>query len=318
MRSRYIDLIQRSTDYTIHCAERVVKAGSLAPTAASGYSLSMRKNIMLMLMAVIAITASCDAKRPDNAPNGNPNGNPSAPEEDTRVAKAVSALATLPADAAKAIETAIRADAGTFFDLLAAVEAESAAAGDLLVLVDKERSLPDGYEPGDLVSLNDYPLAVTRKDLRLRKAVMDAVLEMDAAAKADGVRLVFASSYRSYEYQDGLFKRYAAAHGEAEASRFSARPGTSQHQLGTAIDFDPIDEAFDGTKAGAWMAANAGRFGFSLSFPRGMEAVTGYIWESWHFRYITKPGAALERDYFGGVQQYLMEFLDAYRKTAGR
>ena len=273
----------------------------------------MRKNIVLTLLATMAIAASCGAVKPAEAPDGNP----APPEEDPRIAEAVSGLASLPADAAKTIEAAIRADADTFFDLLAAAYAESAAAGDLLVLVDKKRPLPDGYEPGDLVSLNDYPLAVTRKDLRLRKAVMDAVLEMDAAAKADGVRLVFASSYRSYEYQDGLFKRYAAAHGEAEASRFSARPGTSQHQLGTAIDFDPIDEAFDGTKAGAWMAANAGRFGFSLSFPRGMEPVTGYIWESWHFRYITKPGAALERDYFGGVQQYLMEFLDAYRKIVG-
>jgi D-alanyl-D-alanine carboxypeptidase len=147
---------------------------------------------------------------------------------------------------------------------------------------------------------------------------MGAVLDMSAAAEADGVKLVYASSYRSYEYQDGLFRRYVASHGEAEASRFSARPGTSQHQLGTAVDFDPIDEAFAETKAGAWMAANARRFGFSMSFPRDMEAVTGYIWESWHFRYITKPGAALERDYFGGVQQYLMEFLDAYRRVVGQ
>jgi D-alanyl-D-alanine carboxypeptidase len=181
--------------------------------------------------------------------------------------------------------------------------------------VDKRRSLRPDYEPADLASLNEYPLAVTRKDLRLRKAIMPAVLEMNAAAEADGVRLAFASSYRSYEYQDGLFKRYAAAYGEAEASRFSARPGTSQHQLGTAIDFDPIDESFAATAAGAWMEANATRFGFSISFPRGLEAVTGYMWESWHYRYITKPGAALEREYFGGVQHYLMEFLDAYREN---
>jgi D-alanyl-D-alanine carboxypeptidase len=44
-----------------------------------------------------------------------------------------------------------------------------------------------------------------------------------------------------------------------------------------------------------------------------MEDVTGYVWESWHYRYITKPGSTLERDFFGGVQQYLMEFLVAYR-----
>lgn len=263
-----------------------------------------------MLLVSMVIAASCGAER---------QADPSAETgEDTRIAMAVSALVSLPPEAALAVEAAIRAAPDAFFETLEAAESESAASGDLLVLVDKKRALPDGYEPDDLVSLNGYPLAVTRSDLRLRKAVMGAVLDMSAAAEADGVKLVYASSYRSYEYQDGLFRRYVASHGEAEASRFSARPGTSQHQLGTAVDFDPIDEAFAETKAGAWMAANARRFGFSMSFPRDMEAVTGYIWESWHFRYITKPGAALERDYFGGVQQYLMEFLDAYRRVVGQ
>jgi len=175
--------------------------------------------------------------------------------------------------------------------------------------VDKRHDLPPDYEPADLVSLNEYPLSTTRRDLRLRAAIMDAVLEMDAAARAEGVRLVFASSYRSYDYQKGLFERYAKAHGVDEASRFSARPGQSQHQLGTAIDFAPIDDAFADSAAGRWMAANGSRFGFSMSFPKGLEPITGYIWESWHFRYITKAGAELERDFFGGVQQYLIEFL---------
>ncbi len=236
------------------------------------------------------------------------------PAEDPRLALVTQALGRLPPAMAASIETAVRPEPGRFFGLLDAALAESAAAGDLLVLADKNNALPKDYEPADLVSLNNYPLATTRNDLRLRKAVMDTVLSMHEAALADGVRLVFASSYRSYDYQDGLFRRDVASHGEAEASRFSARPGTSQHQLGTAIDFDPIDEAFAATKAGVWMAANGWRFGFSLSFPPGMEATTGYIWESWHYRYITKPGAILEKEYFGGIQQYFIEFLDAYRK----
>jgi D-alanyl-D-alanine carboxypeptidase len=234
--------------------------------------------------------------------------------EDPRIAAVVMALRPLPALMATDIEAAVRAEPGRFLELLDAALVESTAHGGLLALVDKKNALPPGYEPGDLVSLNAWPLAATRKDLRLRKVVLDAVLAMNGAALADGVELVFASSYRSYEYQDGLFKRYAASHGEAEASRFSAKPGTSQHQLGTAIDFDPIDEAFAATPAGVWMAANGWRYGFSLSFPPGMEETTGYIWESWHYRYITRPGALLEKDYFSGVQQYFIEFLDAYSK----
>lgn len=231
---------------------------------------------------------------------------------DPRLQLVADALGSALPSRAATVFAAVSAAPDRFFELLDAAVAESSAAGGLLVLVDKSHPLDTGYEPDDLVSLNDYPLRTTRRDLRLRAAVMADVLAMSEAAEADGVKLVFASTYRSYEYQDGLFKRYAGSYGEEEAARFSARPGTSQHQLGTAMDFDPIDDAFAETDAGRWMAGNARRFGFSLSFPQGMEAVTGYVWESWHFRYVTKAGAALELEFFGGVQQYMLEFLDAY------
>ena len=267
----------------------------------------MQRHMFSAIIITALLTGACSA-RGSEVPKNMP------PTEDSRLGRAITALGTLPPAVAANIEAALRAEPVRFFSLLDSALAESGSKGDLFVLVDKKHALPQGYEPVDLVSLNTYPLATTRKDLRLRTAVMDAVMEMQAAAMADGIRLVFASSYRSYEYQDGLFKRYVASHGEAEASRFSARPGTSQHQLGTAVDFDPIDDAFATTKAGAWMSANGWRYGFSLSFPAGIEHVTGYIWESWHYRYITKPGAQLEKDYFGGVQQYFIEFLDAYTK----
>jgi len=233
---------------------------------------------------------------------------------DPRLARAETALAVLPAETSVRVKTAMHANPEAFFRLLEEAEKESAKAGDLLVLVDKKHALPAVFEPADLVSLNDYNLSVSRNDLRLRLAIMEAVLAMDTAAKADGLSLEFSSSYRSFEYQDGLFKRYTASHGEAEASRFSARAGTSQHQLGTAIDFGSIDDTFADTDAGRWLAQNAWRFGFSMSYPRGMESVTGYIWESWHFRYITKQGAVLEKDYFDGIQQYLLEFIAAWRQ----
>ncbi|MBU0926647.1 MAG: M15 family metallopeptidase [Spirochaetes bacterium] len=277
----------------------------------------MQRKRFVLVMASALGALSCGGTSPARA---------GIAPEDARVAAAVSALRGIFAEAALAdaagpdtagaIEAAIRAAPDRFFELVAAAAAESAAEGGLLAIVDKASALPPDYEPGDLVSLNDYPLAATRKDLRIRKAVAEAALRMDAAARADGVRLQFASAYRSYEYQDGLFKRYAASYGEEEASRFSARPGKSQHQLGTAFDFAPIDDGFAETKAGAWTKDNAARFGFSMSYPEGMEPITGYVWESWHFRYVTRAGAALEREYFGGVQRYMLEFLAAYGKAA--
>ena len=75
------------------------------------------------------------------------------------------------------------------------------------------------------------------------------------------------------------------------------------------MDFGSITDAFAATKAGRWLAAHAEEYGFSLSFPKGYEEVTGYRYESWHYRYITRPAAKLQKEYFDDIQQYLLEFL---------
>jgi zinc D-Ala-D-Ala carboxypeptidase len=219
-------------------------------------------------------------------------------------------VAAMVASLPKAIQDRILADRGPFLSLLGQVLDEQA---DLFLLVDKGHPLAADYVPPDLVSLNDYPLSLSRKDLRLRKAMMPAVLEIEKAARADGVTLLFSSSYRSYDYQVGVYDREVKASGREEADRVVARPGMSQHQLGTAIDFGSITDGFAETRAGKWLYAHAGEYGFSLSFPQGYEAVTGYRWECWHYRYVTRPGARLQKEYFGDVQQYMMEFLNANR-----
>jgi zinc D-Ala-D-Ala carboxypeptidase len=208
------------------------------------------------------------------------------------------------------IRDRILADRGPFLDLVGEVLDGQA---DLLVLVDKSHPLAAEYAPPDLVSLNDYPLSVSRNDLRLRRAIMPVVLEMEKAARADGVTLLFSSSYRSYDYQVQVYEREVKASGREAADRVVARPGMSQHQLGTVIDFGSITDAFAETRAGRWLHAHAGEYGFSLSFPRGYEEVTGYSWECWHYRYVGRPAARLQKDYFGDVQQYMMEFLHANR-----
>lgn len=187
---------------------------------------------------------------------------------------------------------------------------------NLLVLVDKRHLLPDGYTPQNLVTLNTgRAYMINRKDLALTKTAEQALQEMALAAKQDGVRLVVSSSYRSYTYQKNLFDRYVRESGEKEAERFSARAGTSQHQLGTVVDFGSISDEFAQTRAGKWVLQNAAKYGWSLSFPKGYEAVTGYVWESWHYRYIGTEACAFQQKWFGGIQQYMLEFIDAWKKT---
>ena len=162
---------------------------------------------------------------------------------------------------------------------------------DLLVLVNKHIRLPSTYAPGDLVVL-DGVVSVTGSGMKLRGEAVAALEKMAEAAKGEGVSLVVLSAYRSYWQQQNTFDYWAAKAGLQEAETFSARPGHSQHQLGTAVDFadgptgQDFDQNFEATTKGTWLANNAYRFGFVLSYPKGKEAVTGYIYEPWHYRYI--------------------------------
>ena len=106
--------------------------------------------------------------------------------------------------------------------------------------------------------------------------------QMWCAAEADGVILTVTSAYRSYATQKQLFNDYAASHGEAEADTFSARPGQSEHQLGTTLDFN----SKGGTDGWDWLAENAHNYGFAMSYPEDAREITGFIYEPWHYRYI--------------------------------
>ena len=180
-------------------------------------------------------------------------------------------------------------------------------------LVDKQHMLPEGYEPGDLLPLKNGTYHVTRNDLSLRKIAYDSLQEMAEAAAAEGVVFTIGSSYRSAAYQKEVYERNVKTYGKETADRESAQPRKSQHQLGLIIDFSPIDDSFAETEACKWMLKNASRFGWSISFPDGYEEVTGYRWESWHYRYVGRDLAAFIDNYFEGVQQYALQFIHAWQ-----
>ena len=233
-------------------------------------------------------------------------------QDETRVRSVISNMS------ARARETIVINDYGEFIaDLKAVLKEDTQNPKDdlsLLTLVDKTHPLPDGYAPARLIPLvkNDA-FNVIRNDLSLRPEAYEALVIMGRAARNDGVTLLASSTYRSYEYQKKVFERWVAIDGLAEAERESSRAGTSQHQLGLVIDFGSIDNTFANTRAGAWMKEHAEDYGWSLSFPDGYEDITGYRWESWHFRYIGKTACAFQKKYFGDIQQFMLEFIDAWK-----
>ena len=182
-------------------------------------------------------------------------------------------------------------------------------------LIDKTHKVGADYVPKELIPLVKNDLyALNKNNLSLRPEAFEALKVLAAAAKKDGVTLTVSSTYRSYEYQKNLFDYWVKVDGLEEAERESARPGTSQHQLGLALDFAPVDDAFDKTAAGRWVYQNAAKYGWSLSFPQGYEDVTGYRWECWHFRYVGVEAVKFQQKWFSDIQQFMMEFIDMWEK----
>ena len=202
-------------------------------------------------------------------------------------------------------------------DLYAILEEEKKFRQDdksLFFLIDKKHTASSSYAPKDLISLKKNSLFdLNKAGMKIRPEAYSALNEMAQAALNDGIRLLVSSAYRSYSYQENLFNYWVSVDGLEEAERESARPGTSQHQLGTAVDFGSISDDFDKTQMGQWIYKNAADYGWSLSFPKGYEDVTGYRWECWHFRYIGKNACRFQQKWFGGIQQFMLEFIDCWK-----
>lgn len=191
---------------------------------------------------------------------------------------------------------------------------------DLLIRVDKSVYLDENYVPASLVALTPETAqagsyVIHRADLALRAPVEKELSRMARAAREEGITLVVSSSYRPYTYQKKVYERNVAQMGKEAADRESARPGASQHQLGTVIDFGSITDEYAKTPAGKWLYENAGKYGWSLSFPDGYEYITGYRWECWHYRYVGPLAVRFQEKWFKNVQQYMIEFIHAWKNS---
>lgn len=187
------------------------------------------------------------------------------------------------------------------------------AGDDLMVIITKEelRQLQAGWQPIDLVPIEAGHMIPGREGMARLAAVQSFAELRQAAADEAGLDLRVRSAYRSYSTQCYTFNYWVENKGYEHALRHSAMPGRSEHQLGTAIDITAasinweLEEELAATVEGIWLAENAYRFGFGLSYPDGEEELTGYGYEPWHWRYIGRD-AALEMHESGMI---LIEYL---------
>lgn len=156
-----------------------------------------------------------------------------------------------------------------------------------LILVNKYNYLTSDYNPDDLKELSNVYAYGTNQMLRLD--AYNAFIEMWNKANEDGYKLIINSSYRSYEDQEKIYNDYSSWYGETDADKKAARPGYSEHQTGLALDVQSYcseNKEFDECPEFTWLSNNAYKFGFILRYPKDLEHITGYNYESWHYRFV--------------------------------
>ena len=138
-----------------------------------------------------------------------------------------------------------------------------------ILIANKSYALPSNYNPGGL--LNEF---------------MTNYNKMHDDALNSGINLKIISGFRSYNTQVSLYNRYKARDGQAEADRYSARAGHSEHQSGLAADINSLEQSWENTSEGKWLNDNCYKYGFIIRYPKGKESSTGYMFEPWHIRYV--------------------------------
>ncbi len=156
-----------------------------------------------------------------------------------------------------------------------------------LILTNKFYSLDNTYNSDNMVTVSKrYSYG---ENQMLTTDTYDAFLNMFNAAKKEDLTLIINSSFRSYEDQEEVYDYYKTTKGESEANKIAAKPGFSEHQTGMAVDIQTYGSrasTFEEFEEFKWLQDNAYKYGFILRYPKGKEYLTGYEYESWHYRYV--------------------------------
>lgn len=180
---------------------------------------------------------------------------------------------------------------------------------DETMLVNKYRNLPEDYEPKDLTTIDtEY---ATDENQKAAKVTVDAFMEMAHEAEKQNLHMIANSSYRSYQEQKEIYDLYEKRYGGQYAKEYAALAGFSEHQTGYVIDIANKDhQIFDGTQEFQWLKKNAYKYGFILRYPQDKEKITGYAYESWHYRYVGKDLAKKVVDSGLTYDEYYIRYIE--------
>ncbi len=261
--------------------------------------------IILLIVVALAIGFLVSRQNGDDSSQSTSNTTPTASKKDKGETKV------------KAQEIQIK---------LPGVEPVAAMAEDfhqpdsLWTVVNKDRPLLNqDYRPSDLIQPDINKRPDKSNDEKSMRDIVNADLEaMFADAEAEGYDLMLASGFRSKALQSIYYNGISKAYGQEVADKQSARPGTSEHQTGLALDISYSDRhcylevCFGDLPAGKWLAANSYKYGFILRYPADKTEITKYQYEPWHFRYVGKPLAKAVYD-SGLTLDEIVSYLESAR-----
>ena len=191
----------------------------------------------------------------------------------------------------------------------------------LPILVNRTHPVDASYRPADLVQLKDVLpsslVTVKGSDCEGDRTAAQALITMFEAAKADGVTgWQISAGYRSVKYQQKLFDRQVAeyqnqgmstAKAKSAASKLVADPGASEHHTGLAFDITVAGTTFKGTEQQKWLQKHCWDYGFIVRYQEDKEAITGFLAEFWHIRYVGVRHSVIMRDQNLCLEEYLGE-----------
>ncbi len=181
----------------------------------------------------------------------------------------------------------------------------------ILMLTNKFNYLDNTYNSDKMIVVSkQYSYG---ENQMLTSETYNEFIKMFKAAKEDGLSLIINSSFRSYEDQEEIYDMYKNSKGEEYADTIAAKPGFSEHQTGMAIDIQaPGSRAstFEDFEEFKWLQENAHKYGFILRYPKDKEYLTGYNYESWHYRYVGVEVATYIKENNITFDEYYAYYLD--------
>lgn len=179
-----------------------------------------------------------------------------------------------------------------------------------LMLVNKYNYLEETYSPENVKTISSrYAYSGNKTS----EEALEYYKKMFNDADKEGIDLIISSAYRTYKEQEETYNDYVKNKNEEYANQYAAKPGFSEHQTGYAFDIlttGARTTTFETTKEFEWLQQNAYKYGFILRYPKDKEYITGYEYESWHYRYVGEQAAKIIQEENITFDEYYAYYID--------